>query len=149
MQLDQFFPYQLAVLSEAVSRATALVYADRFELTRDEWRVLAALADRSDMRTAEVIAHTTLDKMQVSRALARMVEGGLVTRTVDPQDRRGHRLRLTPAGSALYRKIVPRVQARADYLLGELSASERQLLTQSMQRILERAKNLTSLEHSR
>ena len=106
MQLDQFFPYRLAVLSDAVSHATALVYSSRYDLTRDEWRVLAALANKKQMKTAELIAHTTLDKMQVSRALARMVRDGLVERTTDADDRRGHRLRLLAEGESLYRKIV-------------------------------------------
>lgn len=142
MKLDQFFPYQIAVLAEAVSRATALVYSDRFDLSRDEWRVLAALADRNDMKTSEVIAHTTLDKMQVSRALARMVRDGLVERRIDPQDRRGHVLRLTASGASLYRKIVPKVEARAEDLLSGLSAAERELFEAAMQRILVRARAL-------
>ena len=44
MDLQAFFPYRLAVLSEAVSLSLAEVYADRFKLSRDAWRVLAALA---------------------------------------------------------------------------------------------------------
>lgn len=149
LRLDQFFPYQLAVLAEAVSRATALVYTERFNLGRDEWRVLAALANRERMKTVEVIAHTTLDKMQVSRALARMVEAALVERTVDPNDRRSHELRLTPAGISLYRKIVPRVQARADHLLAELSEAERELFSTALQRILVRAQDMLVADRNR
>ena len=44
MELQQFLPYRLAVLADAVSRSMAAVYRQRFELSRDEWRLLAALS---------------------------------------------------------------------------------------------------------
>ena len=43
MQLQQFLPYRLALLADAVSRSMAAVYHQRFELSRDEWRLLATL----------------------------------------------------------------------------------------------------------
>ena len=70
MDLQTFLPYRLAVLSEQVSQCVALVYRERFGLSRDAWRVLAALADGGTVRTADVIAATALEKMQVSRAVA-------------------------------------------------------------------------------
>ena len=57
MNLQVFLPYRLAVVSEAVSRSLAAVYAERFNLTRDEWRVLAALALRDDIKSTELAAH--------------------------------------------------------------------------------------------
>ena len=53
LKLQSFFPYQLAVLAETVSRAMAQVYAERFELSRDEWRVVAALYENGAMKTTE------------------------------------------------------------------------------------------------
>ena len=57
LDLDAFLPYQLAVLAEAVSRSMSQIYAQRFDLSRDEWRVLAALHDAPPTRTASVIEH--------------------------------------------------------------------------------------------
>ncbi|MFM2066634.1 MAG: hypothetical protein RLZZ584_1543 [Pseudomonadota bacterium] len=142
MDLQRFFPYRLAVLAEAVSLATAQVYNERFDLTRDEWRVLAALAERGEVKTAEVLAHTTLDKMRVSRALARMESSELVARAPDPADGRGQLVRLTAMGKALYRKVVPMVQAREQYLLEALEPAERELLGAAMDKVLERARQL-------
>lgn len=142
MNLEEFFPYRLAVLAEAVSRATSLVYTERFDLGRDEWRILAALANRPSTKTSELIHLTTMDKMQVSRALARMVDNGLVERRVDLKDRRGHELRLLPAGRSLYTRIVPKVQERADHLLAGLNDSEREQLLRTMNQVLGRARSL-------
>ncbi|MBK6652172.1 MAG: MarR family transcriptional regulator [Betaproteobacteria bacterium] len=143
MDLDAFLPYQLAVLAEAVSRSMSQIYAQRFDLSRDEWRVLAALHDAPPTRTASVIEQTTLDKVSVSRALRRMEDKALVERMTDPQDARGYLIRLTPAGRSLFRKIVPMVQAREQFLLDGLGASERMALQSAMQTLLNRARQLT------
>jgi len=142
MELQRFFPYRLARLAEAVSQATAQVYNERFNLTRDEWRVLAGLADSPEVKTALVLERTTLDKMRISRALASMEKSGLIGRAPDPHDGRGQLVRLLPAGRALYRKIVPMVQAREEYLLGALDATERELLDKTLEKILDRATQL-------
>ena len=143
MQLEKFFPYRLAVLAEQVSLATAQVYRERFALTRDEWRVLAALAHQGEVRAADVKDRTTLDKMQVSRALARLEAQGLVERAPDPDDGRASRVRLLPAGTALYRKIVPMVQAREEYLLSDLTPQERKVFAAAIDKVEVRARQLT------
>lgn len=142
MNLQAFLPYRLAVVSEAVSRSLAAVYAQRFKLTRDEWRVLAALALRDDIKSTELGALTTLDKMQLSRALTRMERDGLLEREPDPADRRNLVVRLLPAGRALYRKIVPMAQAREAYLLDSLDAHERDTLSKALDKLLDRARQL-------
>lgn len=144
MKLDTFFPYRLAVLAEAVSRSMAQVYGERFELSRDEWRVLAALAETSPMKTTALIEHTTMDKMRVSRAVNRMIQAGWLDRQDDPDDGRGYLLSLLPAGLALYRKIVPMVLAREQFLFEGLSAEERALLDRALDQVLSRARQLAA-----
>ncbi len=142
MELRKFFPYRLARLAESVSLATAQVYHERFALSRDEWRILAALAELGEVRTAAVMEHSTLDKMRTSRAVSRMESGGLLVRTPDPDDGRGYLLRLTPTGHGLYRRIVPMVQAREEFLLETLSADERAALERALDTVQERAARL-------
>ncbi|MDE2367811.1 MAG: winged helix-turn-helix transcriptional regulator [Burkholderiales bacterium] len=142
MDIEQFFPYRIAVLAEAVSQSLAQVYRERFGLTRDEWRVLAALADAGKVKTAVLIEATTLEKMPVSRAVARLAADGLIERLPDPEDGRGQLLRLLPAGRALYAKVVPMVQARQEFLLDALDADERAVLDHAMTKLLDRARLL-------
>lgn len=142
MELQKFFPYRLARLAESVSLATAQVYAQRFNLTRDEWRILAALAHLGEVKTAQIMESSTLDKMRVSRAVARLERDGLVGRSPDPQDGRGHLVRMLPAGAALFKKIVPMVQARESFLLEALDADERDVLDRALEKIAERAQQL-------
>lgn len=141
-ELTRFFPYRLAVLAERVSLAVSQVYADRFDLTRAEWRVLAALGANRRMAAKDVGPYSTLDKMQVSRAVARLEQAGRVTREEDAHDRRAKILRLTAAGMALYQKLAPLVAAREAFILDALEAEDRAALDRIMASVLERAEGL-------
>lgn len=139
MALAHFLPYQLAVAAEAVSRSVAGVYAREFDLARDEWRVLAALGETGEMNTKAAQLQTTLDKVQASRAVARLERKGLLCRQPDENDRRNHILRLTEDGCALYREVVPRVRSVERELLGALEPGERAALERTLARLQERA----------
>lgn len=142
MNLHAFLPYRLAVAAETVSRALAAVYNARFDLTRDEWRVLAWLAEDRAVTATELGVRSTLDKMQVSRALARMERDGLVERTPDPEDRRNLLVRLKAPGRALYKKVVPMAQAREAFLLDALDAGEREVFDRALAKLQARARQL-------
>jgi len=142
MNLQAFLPYRLAVVADAVSRALAAVYANRFKLTRDQWRVIAQLAEERELKATELGTRTSLPKMQVSRALAGLERDGLITRAIDPDDRRKLVVRLTAAGRVLYRKIEPIVLEREAFLLQALSSDERAALTLALARVEQRARQL-------
>ncbi|MGJ4903342.1 MarR family winged helix-turn-helix transcriptional regulator [Bradyrhizobium sp. HKCCYLS2058] len=124
LRLQRYFPYRLARLAEQVSLAVAEVYADRFALSRQEWRILAALGEQPRLPTKEIGRLTTLDKMNVSRAMQSLEARGIVSRSRDPADGRERIVALTAAGRGLYRRIVPHALAREADLLSVLSAAE-------------------------
>jgi DNA-binding MarR family transcriptional regulator len=140
--LARFMPYRLAVLADDVSATTAQVYVDRFHLNRDEWRILAWLGNHGDMRAKDVGANAALDKMQMSRALARLEEKKLLSIKRDPQDRRGNVLHLTRQGLALFEKIVPLAVAREHYLLAALTGTEVKALDAIITKLRHRAISL-------
>lgn len=142
MHLQQFLPYRLAVLADAVSRSMAAVYRQRFELSRDEWRLLAALGEQGRLQAAEAAQTTTLDKMQASRALRSLEARGLIGRETDATDRRHMQVHLLPAGRALLRQLAPMVLAREAYLLDALDADERAVLDRALTKLLQRARQL-------
>ncbi len=141
-ELTRFFPYRLAVLAERVSLAVSQLYTDRFDLNRPEWRILAALGANPQMAAKDLAPYSTLDKMQVSRAVAKLEADGLIEREDDTHDRRAKILRLTAAGRALHRKIVPLVVARENHILGALTPEEREALDRIMTKIQARASDL-------
>lgn len=144
--LARFMPYRLAVLADDVSATIAQVYVDRFDLTRDQWRILAWLGNHAEMQAKEVGRHAGLDKMQMSRALARLEEKKLVAIKPDAQDRRGNILQLTKQGRALYDKITPLVTAREDYLLAALTPDEATALDSIIAKLRQQALTLKAGE---
>ena len=139
MDLQKFFPYRLAILAENVSLAVAEIYAVRFNLTRWEWRVLAALGGSSGIAARDIGRITTLDKMQVSRAMRALEARGIVTRSEAPGDKRQRMVRLTAEGRALYREIVPLARDREAAILAVLTPAERRALDDMIARILQAA----------
>src|SRR5215467_8668313 len=81
--LERFLPYRLSVLANLASRALARLYGERFGLSVAEWRVIAHLARAAPASANEVAARAAMDKVQVSRAVARLTAKELVERATD------------------------------------------------------------------
>ena len=142
LELDGFMPYRLSVTQQEVSRAIAAVYAKKHGLMRHDWRVMAALGDAQPLSANEVCRRTNMDKVQVSRAIARLKKKGLVNQHQDVEDRRRSVLRLTGQGEAIYRDIVPAARARETDLLSALSEAEQKQFGQLIDRLYRRAQDL-------
>ncbi|WP_052342262.1 MarR family winged helix-turn-helix transcriptional regulator [Advenella mimigardefordensis] len=144
IDLNAFLPYQFSQLADVVSHSVATVYESRLGISRDDWRVLVAVNQARHMRATDIAQHTTLDKMQVSRAIARLEKKGFVSRKADADDKRQQILLATPAGQAAYEKVSPLMVARNDYLLQDLSPTEREVLQRSLDQVLNRAQELVA-----
>lgn len=145
LQLDLFVPYRLSILANTVSRAFAHFYAERFDLTIPEWRVMAVLGlldTEEDISANALTGRTGMDKVQVSRALARMQQSGLIDRATDPADRRRSVLRLTDKGRDVYAEIAPAALAYEDELLESLSTEEQITLDRLITKLTRAARQL-------
>ncbi|HSH57684.1 MAG TPA: MarR family winged helix-turn-helix transcriptional regulator [Halomonas sp.] len=142
LRLNDFFPYRLANLQSAVSAAVGQRYREPFLLGHHEWRVMATLAECPGWSAREVAEHANLEKMQVSRAVARLSKRQLVEQAADGGDRRRISLRLSETGYRHYKQIVPRVLAVEAELLEVLSEEERQQFHHLMDRLLARSRAL-------
>ena len=78
LELEGFLPYRLSVLSNTVSQAIAAEYEQRFGLSVTEWRVMAVLGRYTGISAREVAERTAMDKVAVSRAVARLLESGRI-----------------------------------------------------------------------
>lgn len=129
LDLEHFLPYRLSVLSNRISQAIARIYAERFDLSITEWRVMAVLGLSPDLSANEVAERTAMDKVAVSRAVARLIESGRVTRATAAGDRRRSRLRLSAAGRRIHAQVAPLALEFERQVLSSLSAEERVRLT--------------------
>ena len=71
-------------------------------LTRLEYLVLGRLSRGGPIRAGDLAQQEGLEQSTLSRRLAVMEERGLVTREIDPVDRRAQLLHLTDAGRRSY-----------------------------------------------
>ena len=128
IDLPQFFPYCLSVLEQRVSQRVARHYQQRYQLGRTEWRVIATLAMHPAMTATEICQFTQLDKMPVSRAIARLRQSRLVLLKPGKSDKRTSLLSLSARGKKIYQQITPAVLQEEQDILALLSATERKQL---------------------
>ena len=128
--------------AESVSRAFAERYEAEFGLSIPEWRVMAVLGEGEPLSTQSVITRTEMDRVKVSRAVIRLTDKGLISRSAQPGDQRAQVLRLAPKGLALYRRIVPRAHALQAELAEVLTPAEIASLGEMLERLRRRASRL-------
>lgn len=140
--LEDFLPYRLSILSNRVSRAIAARYAKTFDLTIPEWRIIAVLGRRPGLTAKEIAEATEMDKVAVSRAVARLVGAKRVQARADANDARRQILSLTSQGESMHGRIAPIALAAEEKLLTALDARERRNLDVLLDRLLAAAQNL-------
>ena len=135
LDLDRFLPYRLSVLSNRISSSVAEIYSEHFQLTITEWRVMAILGRYPDLSANEVAQRSAMDKVAVSRAVARLIDAGRLTREMHDDDRRRSVLRLSDEGMRIYDQIAPLALAFERQLLGDMTPEERALLFRVLDRL--------------
>ncbi len=140
--LEDFLPYRLSILSNRVSRAIAARYAKTFDLTIPEWRIIAVLGRRPGLTAKEIAEATEMDKVAVSRAVARLVAAKRVSARADADDARRQMLALTREGESVHARIAPIALDNERRLLATLDTRERAQLDALIDRLLATAKTL-------
>ena len=135
LDLEHFLPYRLSVLSNRISSAIAREYSQRFALTVTEWRVMAVLGRYPGLSANKVALRTAMDKVAVSRAVARLLASGRVEREFDDDDRRRSVLRLSEAGYAVYDEVAPLALDFERHVLDGMPEDERDLLFRLLDRL--------------
>ncbi len=137
LELENFLPYRLSVLSNRISQTIADAYVERFNLAVTEWRVIAVLGRFPDLSANAVAERTAMDKVAVSRSVARLLERGLLQREMHGDDRRRSVLALSQAGYRIYDEVAPLALECERRLLAHLSADERATLDALLDRLME------------
>ena len=122
--LEDFLPYQLAVLAESTSRAFEKEYRTRFGIGVAEWRVVAHLSQSSSVSVRDIQKRVAMEKSRVSRAATRLEKAGYVLRQPDPNDGRLIALALTDQGHDMIRTLAPIAQGFEKRLLDTLGADK-------------------------
>jgi DNA-binding MarR family transcriptional regulator len=134
-RLTDFLPYLLSITSNAVSDRIADQYRAQFGLKIPEWRVMAVLGDLGAQTQRALVEATRMDKVAVNRACKVLEDRALLARWPNAADGRSHHLELTGAGLAVYGEIMPIALAMEAQMFSALSAAERSLFKDLLQRI--------------
>ena len=135
-------PYRLSILSNRVSNAIARHYSERFGLGIAEWRVMAVLGQSPGLSAREVALRTEMDKVQVSRAVANLVQRRRVQKTMDGADGRVTRLALTARGQIIYDEIVPQALELEERFLSGLDSRERAAFDRLIEKLFDESTRL-------
>jgi len=135
LQVDNFPSYLLLEVLSKIHRNVTRLYLRPQKLGLPEWRVLAHLEQHSPTTASAFNARSTMDKGQISRVVAALVRRKLVGRTGDAEHGRRQILRITKAGRAVYRAVMPKAQLCQAVLLRALSRQERLILRQALRKM--------------
>ena len=142
LELERFLPYRLSLVANTMSAAIAGAYAERFQLSIPEGRVLAVLARAPGLSAAQVAERTAMDKVAVSRAVASLVRARRIERSVEESDRRRSHLALTARGIAVYEEVVPWALAYEEAVLRGVPLRTRAKLAALLDDLLLRARTI-------
>jgi DNA-binding MarR family transcriptional regulator len=130
LDLPNFIPYRITVLATLMRRALAEVYRDRPGLSEPEWKVMTTLAHYGPLPSDDIGRYMTLDRVAVSRALARLMKLGLATRTRNVADQRTFMVALTAQAERRYDRMAAQASALETRILTGLRRKDvRTLLT--------------------
>lgn len=134
-RLECFLPFRLSVLSNRISQAVARVYQHQYGLSITQWRVLAVLGRFPGLAAREVAERTSMDKVAVSRAIASLLDRGLLARAWASDDKRRSKLALTPSGLAIHADVTRHALACEARLLAALDEPQREALSDLLDRL--------------
>ncbi|HEX5389299.1 MAG TPA: MarR family winged helix-turn-helix transcriptional regulator [Burkholderiaceae bacterium] len=135
LDVHNFLTTLFSHTSNGLRRSITLPYAERFDLSVSEWRLLSVLAAAGTLPFPELVAESAADKAQVSRTLQLMAKRGLVDVVTPPAGRKGMVVAMTPAGQALYERIMPEAQRSQAAMILTLSPHERRTLYEVLRRL--------------
>ena len=137
---------RLMVLANLLKRGAILRYKRLAELSSVEFGLVASMGRRPPMSVISLAAAVGMDKGQISRALAELVERKLVAKAINPRDNREVLVCLTRAGLAAHDAIVAGAQERNRRLLEQLSAGDLAVLLAQIDRLTETAAEMLAAE---
>jgi DNA-binding MarR family transcriptional regulator len=142
LNLEDFLPYRLAVLSHTISTTIAKTYESKFGVSIPEWRVIAILGRFPGLSAVEVADRTMLDKVAVSRAVTKLIKAGRIDREFADADRRRSILNLSAAGQEVHDEIAPLAMAFETELLQGIGADDYETFNVVLERLLGKARLL-------
>jgi len=136
LTLENYVPYQLALLSSRLSHGLEAVCLRECGISRNDWRVLALIAQYDGCPSIDLVDRQVMDAVAVHRAVRRLESAGLVKAGQAEADRRMRLLKVTPTGRKVYETLVPYALELERRLLSVLGAVDAQHFGEMLSKML-------------
>jgi DNA-binding MarR family transcriptional regulator len=130
-----------SLLGYHLRRAQVAVFQDftrttgAADITPGQFGVLTVIEANPGLSQTQLGNALGIDRSTVVAVIDRLETRGLVVRAAQPNDRRSHALKLSPAGIELRRRVEDMVRAHERHIARGLSAAEKVQLVQLLDRI--------------
>lgn len=135
-------PFRLLKLTNLVSRPFFGQVAKQHHLTLNEWRTLFVLASHPGSSPAEISAHTGLQQMNISRAVASLRKSGRVSEAPDPRDLRRTMISLTKEGVSTYQAIASSAKEDSHQLFADIGEEQLAVFSDVVDALITKAEAL-------
>ena len=132
---DELLNYRLKRLVKIGGAPAIRLCEGRYGVTRQQWRVLAALVESGPMSPSKLSERAQQERAVVSRQVTGLVAKGLVQRAEQAGDRRRAELVATPAGRRLYEALFPQLAQINRRLMAALDAGEAAVLERLLDKL--------------
>ena len=134
-KLQEFFPYLVRVFYRDVTATVASVYDTEFGMTPAEWRSMMAIGPDRQLTAQDIVARSSMDKVIVSRTLARMKQNGWIETRANAGDGRSKLISLSDTGKSIYANLIPKALKIENKLLAGLSEQQKNQFINTMAKI--------------
>ena len=134
MELRNCINYLLTVAQHEVF----VVFSERlaeFGVTPGQYGILDCLWSQGSATPKEIAQTLRLENSTVSGMLDKLQKRGLVTRVLDPNDRRSIRVEASEAGKAIREDVLRTVDELNQAVLAPFTAQQRQQLLELLRRL--------------
>jgi len=135
VSLPEHLPYQLLRVSSLISLGVSRLFNAYFDISTNEWRILAVLGYYGPQGAGELAERVVLDRASTSRSLARLEKRGLINRDACGRDRRRRIISLTPEGQDLHDRIAPLSRMRGRMIGAALTQDERDAFIETLHKL--------------
>jgi DNA-binding MarR family transcriptional regulator len=130
-----YLTLRISFVAKLIERRTTRVLANQYGISVAEWRVLAQLTAIGPMTVRQLAERSWVDRAEVSRAAASLIERGHVARADNPRDRRSPVFSATDGGRALAATIRPTRVRFQEMLAGQLSRADMNVFLSGLYRL--------------
>lgn len=135
LPMTQFLTYRMARVQAKLNAQASRLLREAAGLSLSQWRILSLIGTRGEATSSELTRLSAMDKGLFSRKLKTLIQSGLVLADPDLNDSRVQRLRLTANGADLYRRTLPRMQARQQALRDRLTPEELRVFVRALDKL--------------